>query len=128
VERLVKAPRTLRVLGVIAGLAVFALIVTNRPVVVDGYQLGSRADCTTFACDRYVATATDWLDHAAPAQRSITSAELWTLKDVVMVRSGGRDFVVVLRLADGTARAVVVGCGVGVDPDTCFVNDGSPYR
>ena len=118
-ERLVKAPRTLRVLGVIAGLAVFALIVTNRPVVVDG---------TTFACDRYVATATDWLDHAAPAQRSITSAELWTLKDVVMVRSGGRDFVVVLRLADGTARAVVVGCGVGVDPDTCFVNDGSPYR
>src|SRR5947199_18932 len=31
-----------------------------------------------------------------------------------MVRGGGRDFVVVLPLADGTARAVVVGCVGGV--------------
>jgi hypothetical protein len=32
------------------------------------------------------------------------------------------DVIVVLRLADGGARAFYVGCGVGIDQDYCFLD------
>jgi hypothetical protein len=37
-----------------------------------------------------------------------------------VTRSAGRDLVVVMRLEDDSSRAVLVGCGIGIDPDPCF--------
>jgi hypothetical protein len=46
---------------------------------------------------------------------------------LLLVRSGGNDLIVVLRLEDGSVRAIHVGCGAGVEPDRCFVGGPPPY-
>ncbi|HEY8988579.1 MAG TPA: hypothetical protein VIM39_06120 [Candidatus Limnocylindrales bacterium] len=33
--------------------------------------------------------------------------------------SGGKTYILVLALADGTVRAVQVTCGIGIEPDMC---------
>jgi hypothetical protein len=104
-----------------------ALIRSDAPTVIDGYTLGEPAQCAS-RCERYGEIARAWLDEAVPGHAETVITELWTLDRILMVRSGGRDYVVLLRLADGTTRAVVVGCGVGIDPDRCFTVPGSPYR
>ena len=44
-------------------------------------------------------------------------------EQILLARSGGPTVAAVLRLEDGTIRAVLVGCGIGIDPDACAVID-----
>ena len=44
-------------------------------------------------------------------------------RHILLTRSGGGTWIAVVAWADGTRRAVIVGCGVGVDPNRCF-SDG----
>jgi hypothetical protein len=41
-------------------------------------------------------------------------------RHILLTRSGGGTWIAVVAWVDGTRRAVLVGCGVGVDPNRCF--------
>ena len=88
--------------------------------VVDGYPLGDIATCEG-GCQRFVDAASEWLDLALPGHALVVAAEVRRLGvDILFTRSGSNgDFVVVLRLDDGSTRAIFVMCGVGIDPDRC---------
>ena len=90
------------------------------PNEIEGYLLGEPAHCAPI-CRQFTDYAATWLDDKAPGHSPIASADLWTLDHTFYLRSGSRgDYIVVLHLENGTARAILVGCGVGIDPDRCF--------
>ena len=104
------------------------LIRWGTPTVVDGYPLGTRVDCAD-GCPRFIAAASAWLDTAVAGHAAIDHIELFVpdYRDpqgntIVMTRSGGTDFIAVIHLADGSVRAIQVGCGVGIDPERCFTS------
>jgi hypothetical protein len=116
------------ILLAIGFVAWLPLIRLGTPTVVDGYPLGSRAACDD-GCPRFNAAATAWLDTAIPGHAAIDRIELFVpdYRDsegntILMTRSGGADVIAVLHLADGSTRAIQVGCGVGIDPDRCFTS------
>jgi hypothetical protein len=118
----------LAILVAIALVAWLPLIRWGAPTIVDGYPLGTRAGCAD-GCPRFIAAASAWLDSAVPGHAAIDHIELFVpdYRDsegntILMNRSGGTDFIAVIHLADGTTRAIQVGCGVGVDPDRCFTS------
>ena len=43
-------------------------------------------------------------------------------RHILLTRSGGGTYVAVVTFGDGSAVAVLVGCGIGVDTRACFVN------
>jgi hypothetical protein len=98
------------------------------PPRVDGIPIGSTAPCSYGNCDRETAFARAWLDTKAPGHAAVRAVEIH-LPDyraangdhLLLTRSGGRTVVAVLRLEDGSIRAVLIGCGVGVEPDRCGV-------
>ena len=94
---------------------------------VDGIPIGALVDCGG-TCDAEIAFARTWLDGAAPGHSPIRSVEIHAAdyrnangEHVLLARSGGPTVAAVLRLEDGTIRAVLVGCGIGIDPDACAV-------
>jgi hypothetical protein len=99
-----------------------APIESPDPTTIDGYPIGAIAACQD-GCDRFVAHARAWLDVAAPGHAPIATTEVRHLgANIVITRSGGNgDFVVVMRLADGSSRATFVLCGMGLDRDRCFI-------
>jgi hypothetical protein len=110
--------------------AAFATLVgtgcVGSQVVIDGYPIGEMAPCADADCSREIATAVRWLDRVAPDHPEIDHVELHlpdyrspTGSRYLMTRSGGRTVVAVLAFADGSRRAVQVGCGIGVSP-VCF--------
>jgi hypothetical protein len=116
------------ILVAIALVAWLPLIHWGAPPVVDGYPLGVRAGCAD-GCPRFNAAASAWLDSAVPGHAAIDRIELFVpdYRDsegnrILMNRSGGTDFIAVIHLADGSTRAIQVGCGVGIDPDRCFTS------
>jgi hypothetical protein len=123
--------RRLTPLAIVVAVALVAwapLIRWGTPTVVDGYPLGTRARCAD-GCPRFIAAARAWLDSAVTGHAAIDRIELFVpdYRDaegntIVMARSGGTDYIAVIHLADGTTRAVQVGCGVGIDPDRCFTS------
>jgi hypothetical protein len=97
---------------------------------VDGVPIGERVDCGGRACDAEIAFARSWLDAAAPGHAPVLQVEIHAAdyrnangEQILLARSGGPTVAAVLRLEDGTIRAVLVGCGIGIDPDTCMVID-----
>jgi hypothetical protein len=98
----------------------------STPTVIDGYPIGAPASCAD-GCPLFVDAATQWLDTAAPGHAAVDRIELFQpdYRDangnlLLTTRSGGRDYIAVIGLADGTVRAIEVGCGVGIEPDQCF--------
>ena len=109
--------------GLVAWLAIVRL---NVPTVVDGYPLGEPANCAE-RCPRFRDAASAWLDTTVPGHARVDKIDLFVTnyRDadgslILMTRSGGTDYIAVIRLADGSVRAIHVGCGVGIDPDRCF--------
>lgn len=92
--------------------------------VVDGQQVGQRAD----ADERFVKFAVDTLDDTEPGHAEIVAVEAYEPHPPRGPRSGGRDLVIVLRIADGSVRALYVGCGVGVEVDRCFLGPQDSMR
>jgi hypothetical protein len=98
---------------------------------IDGYPIGDAIDCSDGQCARFTDFAAQTLDRARPGHPVIVSVQVY-LPDfrgpdgelLLAARSGGSDHVVVLTLADGTVEALYVGCGVGIDPDRCFIGSG----
>jgi hypothetical protein len=103
--------------------------VLPRPTV-DGIPIGERADCDAGRCDRESAFARSWLDARAPGHAPVRQVDI-RLPDyrtangdrILLTRSSGRTVVAVLRLEDGSTRAVLMGCGIGVHPEECGVFD-----
>jgi hypothetical protein len=100
------------------------------PARVDGLPIGDKAPCGAGECDREIAFARGWLDAASPGHAPIrsVSVHLPDFRDdagnhILMARSGGRTVVAVLRLEDGSIRAVLLGCGLGIEPDRCGLVD-----
>ncbi len=86
---------------------------------VDRYQLGEVAPCAPI-CARYISEAGQWLDREAAGHPPILTADVWASRNLLYVRSGSvGDYVVVLHLEGGTDRAIMIGCGVGLDRDRC---------
>ncbi|HEY7130821.1 MAG TPA: hypothetical protein VH440_01160 [Candidatus Limnocylindrales bacterium] len=127
-RRGIRAWKTLAPIIVLAGAA-SACGVLPRPTV-DGIPVGGRAGCDAGACNREIAFARSWLDAKAPGHAPVRQVEI-RLPDyrtpngdqILLTRSSGRTVVAVLRLEDGSTRAVLMGCGVGVHPDECGVFD-----
>ena len=97
---------------------------------VDGIPIGERVDCGGGTCDAEIAFARSWLDAAAPGHAPVRQVEIHAAdyrnangEQILLARSGGPTVAAVLRLEDGTIRAVLVGCGIGIDPDACAVID-----
>jgi hypothetical protein len=118
----------LAIVVAVALVAWLPLIPWGTPTVVDGYPLGTRAGCAD-GCPLFDAAASTWLDTTVPAHAAIDRIELFVpdYRDsegntILMTRSGGTDYIAVIHLADGSIRAIQVGCGVGVDPDRCFTS------
>ena len=90
---------------------------------VDGLPIGEPAACTEHDdCAREIAFARRWLDSATPGHAPIRSVEIHVPDyPLQQARSGGRTVVAVLRLEDGSTRALLLGCGVGIDPEPCGV-------
>jgi hypothetical protein len=116
------------ILMAIGFVAWLPLIHLGTPAVVDGYPLGSPAACAD-GCPRFNAAASAWLDTAAPGHAAIDRIELFVPdyrdsagNQILTTRSGGTDYIAVLHLADGTVRAIQVGCGIGIDPERCFTS------
>ena len=108
-------------------------IVVTRPSVVDGIPIGDRIGCETPSCRQFVDFATLWLDRAEPGHPAVaeTTVHRTNYRDangnqILTIRSGGSNAIVVFRLADGTDRAFDVGCGIGVASDLCFASSGPP--
>jgi hypothetical protein len=109
--------------GLLLGLAMIAgcaLEPDSGPAVIGGYPIGDIASCQD-GCGRFIGAAVAWLDQVAPGHPPVVAAEARRLGiDVLMTRSGDNgDFVVLLRLDDGSTRVTFVMCGVGIDPDRC---------
>jgi hypothetical protein len=108
-------------LGLWLGMARWSI-----PTVVDGYPIGAPASCAD-RCPRFINAAAAWLDAAAPGHAAVGRIDLFEPdyhdangNVLLTTRSGGRDYIAVIHLADGTIRAIEVGCGVGIDPELCF--------
>ena len=43
-------------------------------------------------------------------------------RHLLLTRSGGGTYIAIVTFGDGSAVAVLVGCGIGVDTKACFVN------
>ena len=118
----------LAILVAIGFVAWLPLIHWGTPTVVDGYPLGREAPCD-HGCPRFTAAASAWLDAAAPGHAAIDHIELFVPdyrdsagNQILTTRSGGTDYIAVVHLAEGSVRAIQVGCGVGIDPDRCFTS------
>jgi hypothetical protein len=97
---------------------------------VDGIPIGERVDCGGGSCDAEIAFARSWLDAAAPGHAPVRQVEIHAAdyrnangEHILLARTGGPTVAAVLRLEDGTIRAVLIGCGIGIDPETCMVID-----
>ena len=97
---------------------------------VDGIPIGEPVGCGGGTCDAEIAFARSWLDGAAPGHAPVRQVEIHAAdyrnangEQILLARSGGPTVAAVLRLEDGTIRAVLVGCGIGIDPDRCAVID-----
>jgi hypothetical protein len=94
--------------------------------VIDGYPIGAAASCAD-GCPLFVNAARAWLDTATPVHAAVDRIDLFQpdYRDsqghlLLTTRSGGRDYIAVIHLADGAVRAIEVGCGVGIEPEQCF--------
>jgi hypothetical protein len=97
---------------------------------VDGIPIGERVECGGRTCDAEIAFARSWLDAAAPGHAPVRQIEIHAAdyrnangEQILLARGGGPTVAAVLRLEDGTIRAVLVGCGIGINPDACAVID-----
>jgi hypothetical protein len=124
VEVKLLAPRAALAAAVLAVALVggLALVRWNVPTVVDGYPIGEAAGCAD-RCALFSAEASRWLDMDVPSHATIERIELFVpdYRDprgdrIIVNGSGGTQYVAVMHLADGTVRAIEVGCGVGIDP------------
>jgi hypothetical protein len=92
---------------------------------VGGYPVSERVDCREASCDRFIDFATASLGAPPPAVRSVAvfypDFRGPNGERILTARSGGNNYVVVFTLADGNIKAVYVGCGVGIDPERCFL-------
>jgi hypothetical protein len=111
------------VLAVAAWLGVFRF---STHTVIEGFPLGAPAACSD-SCQRFSEAAAAWLDRVAPGHALVSRIELFEpdYRDangnlLLTTRSGGRDYIAVIHLADGSARAIEVGCGMGIHPEMCF--------
>ena len=120
----------------ILALGLWAAIVIlpelQRPTVIGNLPIGDRVPCGDI-CDRYFACASAELDASEPGHPAVDHAELRRTnyrnaagEQILTMRSGGGDFIVVFRLADGSARSFHTAVGAGVDPDYCRADDRPP--
>ncbi len=145
VSRLIASVRGVVALGVLA-LGVVACQAGIPPqTFIDGLPVGDRAtwgvrdgDRATWGVrdgDRFSEVALADLDSSEPDHPPVVAIEAYTPdyrtadgQRLLLVRSGGNDLIVVLRLEDGSVRAVYVGCGAGVEPDRCFLGPPAGVR
>lgn len=87
------------------------------------YPLGEPADCGGGRCTQFIEFAT-----ASVGFANVVSAQVFhpdfrgpNGEHVLMTRSGGENLVVVLTLDGGATVSFYVGCGVGINPDICFI-------
>jgi hypothetical protein len=111
----------------LAGVALLAGLLGGcapaiTPLVADGWEIGDPVDCTSNPeCDAFVSAATIGLDRRDPQHARIASVHLHLQgkpgSPVLQVCSGGCSVVAVLRLADGSIRAIGVGTpGIMTEP------------
>lgn len=88
---------------------------------------GSRAyDCAAInRCADVIAEVARWATWTAPELGEPASVTFHGAIDaagqeIMLSRSGGGTWIAVVTWPDGTRRAVVVGCGVGIDWTRCF--------
>jgi hypothetical protein len=121
--------RRLMPVAVASGLAVAAWLGVFRfstHTVIDGYPIGRATSCGD-ECQRLTDAAAAWLDTAAPGHAKVDRIDLFEpdYRDasghlLLTSGSGGPTSIAVFYLANGTVRAIEVGCGVGIEPDQCF--------
>lgn len=105
----------------------------NGQTFVDGYPIGERrcSDAETAEwlnvhgrswCDTFKNFARQSLDMVAPEHAQVVTVDVYNpgYGEILALRSGGSDLVVVLRLADDSVRSFYVGCGMGADNERCF--------
>ncbi len=102
---------------------------------IDGLPVGDRATWGVREGDRFSEVALAELDSREPNHAPVVAIEPYVPdyrtadgQRLLLTRSGGYDLVIVLRLEDGSVRAVYVGCGAGVEPDRCFVGPPTGVR
>lgn len=122
------APPAIALALAIALVGWLALVRWDVPTVVDGYPIGVPARCAD-GCPLFRDAASAWLDTAHPGHSRVDRIDLFVpnYRDrdgnvILMNRSGGTDYIAVIHLADGSVRAIQVGCGVGIDPERCFTS------
>jgi hypothetical protein len=135
VSRLIASVRGIAALGVLAlGVgACQASFPSQR--FIDGLPIGEPAACSVEECRRFFDFALVELDSREPNHAPVVAIEAYVPdyrtadgQRLLLTRSGGYDLIVVLRLEDGSAQAVYVGCGAGVEPDLCFVGPPTGVR
>jgi hypothetical protein len=110
--------RLAAILTLVGGMAAIAAG-CHSTEAVDGYELAGPAPCAPI-CDRYVSEARSWLDREAPGHPPIQTADVRASRNLLYVRSGSiGDYVVVLHLEGGSERAIMIGCGIGLDRNRC---------
>jgi hypothetical protein len=132
VSRSIASVRGIVAVGVLA-LGVIACQAGIPPqTFIDGLPVGDRATWGVREGDRFSAVALADLDSSEPDHAPVVAIEAYVpdyrMPDgqrLLLTRSGGYDLIIVLRLEDGSVRAVYVGCGAGVEPDLCFVGPPS---
>jgi hypothetical protein len=83
-------------------------------------------DCATVSrCGDLTAEIARWAARTVPELGEPASVTFHGAIDdagrhILLTRSGGGTWVAVVSWPGGTRRAVLVGCGVGVDPNPCF--------
>jgi hypothetical protein len=110
-------------------VVVAILFVANR--TIDGHPVGAQVcrDPEEMGrdvsgerwCDTFTNFARQTLDEADPGHAEILGVDAFEPKVGVLLRSGGTDLILALRLADNRVRAFYIGCGVGADNKRCFV-------
>ncbi len=102
---------------------------------IDGLPVGDAVACGVENCARFSDFALADLDSSEPDHAPVVAIEAYTPdyrtadgQRLLLARSGGYDLIIVLRLEDGSVRAAHVGCGVGVEPDRCFLGPPTGVR
>jgi hypothetical protein len=135
VSRLIASVRGIAALGVLA-LGVIACQAGIPPQsFIDGLPVGDAvAWDDVYEGYRFSDFALADLDSSEPNHAPVGAIEAYVpdyrMADgqrLLLTRSGGNDLIIVMRLEDGSVRAIHVGCGAGVEPDRCFVGGPPPY-
>jgi len=105
----------------VASLALAGLLAACSPagpdLVVDGWPIGERLECSSLDCATYLQVASAGLDrrdagHAQIVESALHDQGTYELEDgsmYVAVCSGSCPLVAVFKLADGATRAIGVG-------------------